>query len=114
MESQLPFFSGRGRDFDGDQMLRITRKANGEVVFKVSGQLNVENLDEMEKLIKAERKGSRIDLDLTDLISVDGEAVEFLVKCETDSIKLKNCSAYIREWIRRERLRTDSDNSSER
>jgi glycerol-3-phosphate responsive antiterminator len=110
----LPFFCRRGRDFDEDQMLRITRKANGEVVFKVSGQLNVENLDEMEKLIKAERKGSRIDLDLTDLISVDGEAVEFLAKCETDSIKLKNCSAYIREWIRRERLRRDSDNSSER
>ena len=95
-------------------MLRITRKGNGEVVFKVSGQLNVENLAEMEKLIKAERKGRRIDLDLTDLISVDGEAVEFLAKCETDSIKLKNCSAYIREWIRRERLRRDSDNSFER
>ena len=95
-------------------MLRISRKANGEVVFKVSGQLNVENLGEMEKLIKAERKGSHIDLDLTDLISVDGEAVEFLAQCETDSIKLKNCSAYIREWIRRERLRRGSDNSSER
>jgi anti-anti-sigma regulatory factor len=95
-------------------MLRITRAANGEVVFKVSGQLNVENFAEMEKLIKAERKGGRIVLDLTDLISVDGEAVEFLAKCETDSIKLKNCSAYIREWIRRERLRRDSDNSSQR
>lgn len=95
-------------------MLRITRKANGEVVFKVSGQLNVENLGEMEKLIKAERKGSHIDLDLTDLISVDGEAVEFLAKCETESIKLKNCSAYIREWIRRERLQRGSDNGSER
>ncbi len=94
-------------------MLRITRKANGEVVFKVSGQLNVENLAEVEKLIKAEKKGRRIVLDLTDLISVDGEAVEFLAKCETDSIKLKNCSAYIREWIRRERLRRGSDNNSE-
>jgi anti-anti-sigma regulatory factor len=94
-------------------MLRITRKANGEVAFKVSGQLNVENLAEMEKLIKAERKGSRIVLDLTDLISVDREAVEFLAKCETDAIKLKNCSAYMREWIRRERLRKGSDNSSE-
>jgi ABC-type transporter Mla MlaB component len=114
MEPQLLFFSGKGRDFDEDQMLRITRKANGEVVFKVSGQLNVENLAEMEKLIKAERKGSRIVLDLTDLISVDGEAVEFLTECETDSIKLNNCSAYIREWIRRERLRRDSDDTSER
>ena len=95
-------------------MLRITRKGNGEVVFKVSGQLNLENLAEMEKLIKAERQGRPIDLDLADLISVDGEAVEFLAKCETDSIKLKNCSAYIREWIRRERLRRAPDKSSER
>jgi hypothetical protein len=64
------------------------------VVFKVGGQLNVENLAEIEKLIKAERKRGRIVLDLTDLISVDGEAVEFLAKCETDAIKLKNCSAW--------------------
>jgi anti-anti-sigma regulatory factor len=94
-------------------MLKITRAGNGEVVFKVSGQLNVENLDEMEKLIKAERKGGRIVLDLTDLISVDREAVEFLAKCETEAIKLKNCSPYMREWVRRERLRKRSDNSSE-
>jgi hypothetical protein len=65
-------------------MLKITRAGNGEMVFKVSGQLNVENLAELEKLIKAERKGGRIVLDLTDLISVDGDAVEFVAKCETD------------------------------
>jgi hypothetical protein len=29
-------------------MLRITREANGEVVFKVSGQLPAENVTEME------------------------------------------------------------------
>jgi hypothetical protein len=86
------------------QMLRITRKANGEVVFKVSGQLTEGNVAEIGTLIGAERKGSRIVLDLTDLRSVDGEAVKFLEKCEADSIKLKNCGLYIRERIRRERL----------
>ena len=95
-------------------MLRITRKANGEVVLKVSGQLNAENVPEMETLIDAEQKGSRIVLDLADLGSVDGEAVKFLEKCEADSIKLKNCSLYIREWIRRERLERESDKSSDR
>jgi anti-anti-sigma regulatory factor len=83
-------------------MLKITRAANGGVVFKVSGQLNVENLAELEKLIKAERTGAQIVLDLTDLISVDGEAVEFLANCKTDGIKLKNCSGYMGERIRRE------------
>jgi urease accessory protein len=32
-------------------MLRITRKANGEVVFKVSGQLTAENVAEIETLM---------------------------------------------------------------
>jgi hypothetical protein len=32
-------------------------------------------------------------------------AVSFLERCEADSIKLKNCPAYIREWILREQNR---------
>ena len=97
----------------GTQMLRITRKANGEVVFRVSGQLTSENVAEMETLIAAERKGRAIVLDCTDLRSVDGEAVKFLEKWEADSIKLKNCGLYIREWIRRERLERKSGKNSE-
>ena len=95
-------------------MLRITRRANGAVVFKVSGQLNAENVAEMERLLAAETRGRRIVLDCTDLRSVDGEAVKFLEKWEADSIKLKNCGLYIREWIRRERLERKSNKSSER
>jgi anti-anti-sigma regulatory factor len=94
-------------------MLRITRKANGQVVFKVSGQLTAENVTEMERLIAAETKGKRIVLDCTDLRSVDGEAVKFLEKWEADSIKLTNCGLYIREWIRRERLERKSGKSQE-
>ena len=94
-------------------MLRITRKVNGEVVFKVSGQLTGESVTEMVALIAAETKGRRIVLDCTDLRSVDGEAVKFLEKWEADSIKLKNCGLYIREWIRRERLERKSGRNSE-
>ena len=95
-------------------MLRITRKENGEVAFKVSGQLNEENVAEVRALIAAESKGSRIVLDCIDLRSVDGEAVKYLEKCEGDSIRLKNCGLYIREWIRRERLERESDQSSDK
>ncbi len=84
-------------------MLRITRKINGQVVFRVSGQLISENVAEMEALIAAEGKGKRIVLDCTDLRSVDGEAVKFLEKWEADSSKLENCGRYIREWIKRQR-----------
>ena len=94
-------------------MLRITRKTNGQVVFKVSGQLTAENVSEMETLIAAEGKGKRIVLDCTDLRSVDGEAVKFLEKWEADSIKLKNCGLYIREWIKRQRQERKSGENQE-
>jgi anti-anti-sigma regulatory factor len=90
-------------------MLRITRTANGEVVFRVSGELDAENLPEIEAVIGAEKQGAQIVFDLTDLRSVDGEAVKYLEKWEADSIKLKNCSAYIREWIRRRRVERQSE-----
>lgn len=91
-------------DVDEEQMLRITRSGNGGVVFRVSGQLSAENVAEIGTLIEAEKKGSHIVLDLTDLRSVDGESVKFLEMCEADSITLKNCGLFIREWIRRQRL----------
>ena len=90
-------------------MLRITRAANGEVVFRVSGELDSENVAEMEAVIGAEKKGTRIVLDLSDLRSVDSEAVKSLENWEADSIKLKNCGGYIREWIRRQRVERQSE-----
>jgi anti-anti-sigma regulatory factor len=84
-------------------MLKIKRAANGEVVFTLSGRMDAENVAEMQTLFGSEPKGRRIVLDLKDLTLVDRDAVRFLEGCETDSIKLKNCPAYIREWITRER-----------
>jgi hypothetical protein len=84
-------------------MLKITRAANGEVVWTLSGRMDAENVIELKSLFKSEAEGRRIVLDLKDLTLVDREAVRFLERCETDSIKIKNCPAYIREWITRER-----------
>ena len=84
-------------------MLKITRAVNGEVVIKLSGRMDVENIAELETLVRKEADGRRIVLDLKDLTLVDREAVRFLGSCEADNIKLKNCPAYIREWITRER-----------
>ena len=85
-------------------MLKITRAENGEVVFKLTGRVGAENLGELEELISAEADGRRIVLDLKDLKLVDQDAVNFLRRCEEDSIQLRNCPAYIREWITGERL----------
>jgi anti-anti-sigma regulatory factor len=84
-------------------MLKITRAGNGEVVFKLSGRMGAENLGELETLIKAETSGRRIVLDLKDLTLVDQNVVSFLRRCETDSLQLRNCPAYIRKWITGER-----------
>jgi anti-anti-sigma regulatory factor len=84
-------------------VLKITRAANEEVVIKLSGQMDAENLTELETLMTSEADGRRIVLDLRDLTLVDQDAVSFLKRCEADNITLKNCPAYIREWITRER-----------
>jgi anti-anti-sigma regulatory factor len=84
-------------------VLKITRTVNGEVVIKLSGRMDVEDIAELETLVRKEADGRRIVLDLKDLTLVDRDAVRFLGRCEADSIKLKDCPAYIREWITSER-----------
>ena len=83
-------------------MLKITRFSNGEVVFRLSGRMDAENLNDLEALLNAE-SGDGIVLDLKDLTLVDHDVVRFLRHCETDSIELRNCPAYIREWLNGER-----------
>jgi anti-anti-sigma regulatory factor len=84
-------------------MLKITRATNGEVVFKLSGRMDAENVSELEKLFSVEASGCRIGLDLGDLTLVDQDVVRFFRRCEADGIEIKNYPAYVREWITGER-----------
>jgi hypothetical protein len=84
-------------------MLMIKRGGNREVVLMVSGQMDRENVAELKTLIRLEANALPIVLDLKDLILADRDVVIFLRCCEADGIHLKNCPAYIREWITRER-----------
>ena len=83
-------------------MLKITRATNGQVVFTLSGRMDLENIEEFSSLLKSEAKGSRLVLDLKDLMLVDRNAVSFLARCEAESIEIRNCPPYIREWINRQ------------
>ena len=58
---------------------------------------------DLEALIREEARERRIVLDLRDLTLVDEDVVSFLRRCEAQSIQLKNCPPYIREWITGER-----------
>jgi anti-anti-sigma regulatory factor len=90
-------------------MFKITRVSNGEVIFKLSGQLDGESVGELGTLISAETGDRHIVLDLKDLTLVDQDIVSFLKHCEADGVQLKNCPAYIREWILREQKRKPSE-----
>jgi anti-anti-sigma regulatory factor len=92
-------------------MFKITRVSNGEVIFKLSGQLGGESIGELEALISAETSDRRIVLDLKDLRLVDQDIVSFLKRREADGIQLKNCPPYIREWIKRNKANVSSSSS---
>jgi anti-anti-sigma regulatory factor len=87
----------------GNGMLRIHRKANGEVVFTLSGQLDQAHVPELEALIAAEGKDRRIILDLRDMTLTGQDGINFLAQCEAADIGLANCDPYVREWITRQK-----------
>ena len=90
-------------------MLRIDRSANGDVRFTIAGRIDVAHVAELQRLINGESDHRPIVLDLRDVKLVDREAVSFFVWCEARGIRLENCPAYVREWIRHEVDETGKD-----
>ena len=88
---------------DKKAMLRIDRSSNRGVVFSLSGRIEIEDVAELQRLLSLEAPSQAIAFDLQDVTLVDRGAVKFLARCETESIKLDNCPAYVREWITAER-----------
>ena len=84
-------------------MLRIQRSGDGEVVFKLSGRIDEENIAELRALVAAEVSGQHMVLDLEDVTLVGQEGITFLAGCEGAGITLVNCPPYVRQWISRER-----------
>lgn len=84
-------------------MLRIQKKANGDVVFTLSGRIDKEHIVELETLIAAEGRLRRITLDLKDMTLTGQDGIDFLARCEAADIALVNCAPYIREWITRQK-----------
>ena len=82
---------------------RIDRVVIGHnrVVLRISGRIAGEDVDILRTLL-AEESGA-VAIDLKDVLLVDSEAVKLLAVRESDGAKLRNCPAYIREWVTRER-----------
>ena len=68
---------------------------------RLIGRMRAEHLAELEKQIR--NGGLKIALDLDQVDLVDVQAVRFLGACEAQGITLIKCSAYIRDWIGKER-----------
>jgi hypothetical protein len=69
---------------------------------KLIGRIRAEHLAELRRQIAASAPTA---LELKEVTLVDAEVVRFLSACESEGIHLQHCSAYIREWIVRERER---------
>lgn len=88
---------------------RIDRVLGGEdrVILRVSGRIQAENVDTLRELLRREKGGVAIDLE--EVILVDREAVMLLAATENRGTELRNCPAYIREWVDREKTRARSE-----
>lgn len=81
---------------------KIEKYRDGDsTTIRLIGRMRAADLSELEKQISESE--SKIVLDLEELNLVDVEAVRFLGMCETEGVTLLNCSAYIRDWIGKER-----------
>jgi len=72
-------------------------------VFVVSGRIEAEDLEELQRLLDSEQGAKRVALNLRDIQLVSKEVVRFLARCEQEGLLLEHCPAYIVEWIKRER-----------
>jgi STAS domain len=80
-------------------VLRIRRSEDaGSVIFALSGRIEETEVPDLKDLVEAE-SAAGITIDLDEVRLVDRQAVQFLAACETRGITLRNCPAYIREWI---------------
>jgi len=82
---------------------RIDRLVIGEdlVILCIAGRITDREVDMLRALLEQER--SAVAIDLKDVLLVDREAVKLLALRESNGAELRNCSAYIREWVTRER-----------
>ena len=75
---------------------------SGFVVFRVSGRIDRAYAEVLQDVTENEKTGKgRLVLDLAEVTVVSLEAVRALNLAEANGIELRNCPAYVREWVSR-------------
>jgi len=75
------------------------------LVFTLTGRIQAEQVSELQTLLRRQLPEHKLVLDLREVKLVDRDAVRFLAEIEKKGAKLRNCSAFIREWISRQQIR---------
>ena len=85
--------------------LRIQKSdERGRVVITLTGRIQADLIPELRGLLNSEAAPYLyVVLDLKEVRLADLDAVRFLAKTEVEGAKLRNCSAFIRQWISLER-----------
>jgi hypothetical protein len=81
---------------------RLVGKENATVL-RVCGRVQIECVNTIKELIETENTG--IVLDLLEVTLADGDAATFLAFCELKGTELKNCPAFLRGWVDKEKAR---------
>ena len=97
----------------GAMDFKVQRLESGDdsVVFSLSGRIQAEHTETLRELL--EREGGLTALDLREVVLVDRDAVRFLAHCQAAGIELRNCPAYVREWVRREEACRSTRNTAD-
>jgi hypothetical protein len=81
-----------------------TDSNRGKITLRLIGRLQAEHIAELKNEIEA-IGAERVCL--KEVTLVDFDVVRFLAASEVGGISIVNCSAYIREWMDRERQQMD-------
>jgi hypothetical protein len=89
-----------------EMILRIVEEADDEkLVLRLIGRIESEHVRDLKDQLEDETR--TIVLDLSEIKLVNQAAVRYLRLSEDKGIELRNCPAYIREWIRGDRRSGD-------
>ena len=78
-------------------------------VLRISGRITAQELEVLRAAV--EEESGAVVIDLKDVGLIDGDAVRFFASIEANGDVLRNCPAFIREWVNRERAQTRPDQS---
>ena len=81
--------------------------ADNLIVLSVSGQITGQHVETLRNVLQQEAGALAIDLKNVSLVDRDG--VELLALSEDSGTELRNCPAYIREWVARERAESKAN-----